>query len=110
MVILYELKKKGGLHSDLYFDNLQHYPINQFGTFALTDIQDAFDKDREAGNIIEDRWYNNASAEGILGYKLLVQTGDIDSPEDKSRVGVRNVLSQNRGVVKKKRSYSLLQE
>lgn len=63
------------------------FPTNGTSCHILrADLQTAFDKDYEAGCITQDRWYPNATAEGILGYKLLVQTGDMDSPIDKTRV------------------------
>ena len=36
--------------------------------------------------IAKDTWYPNATNEGILAYKLLVQTGDIDNPVNKDQV------------------------
>ena len=41
----------------------------------LIGLQKAFDRDYAAGCINQERWYNNASDDGILAYKLLVQTG-----------------------------------
>lgn len=42
-------------------------------------LQDAFDKDYEAGKITQ-RDYENGSDDGILAYKLLVQTGLREKP------------------------------
>lgn len=36
--------------------------------------------------IHEDGWYYNASDIAILGYKLMLQTGDLDNPTDKTKV------------------------
>ena len=52
----------------------------------LIGLQNAFDNDRKRGTITQERWFDNASADGILAYKLLVQTGRVDNPVDKSLV------------------------
>ena len=54
--------------------------------FVLSDVQEAFHRDFNANCITMDGWHPNATDEGILGYKLMVQTGDIDDPIDKNRV------------------------
>ncbi|CAH1772357.1 unnamed protein product, partial [Owenia fusiformis] len=46
----------------------------------LLDLQRAFDRDYQLGCITRDRWYDNATEDGIFAYKLLIQTGDSDSP------------------------------
>lgn len=45
----------------------------------LTGLQQAFDKDWEAGRITLNN-YRNGSDDGVLAYKLLVQTGRRDKP------------------------------
>lgn len=45
----------------------------------LTGLQQAFDKDWEAGRITLNS-YRNGSDDGVLAYKLLVQTGRRDKP------------------------------
>uniref|UniRef100_A0A3Q3JVI2 SSD domain-containing protein n=1 Tax=Monopterus albus TaxID=43700 RepID=A0A3Q3JVI2_MONAL len=45
----------------------------------LQDLQQAFDKDWEAGHITLNS-YKNGSDDGVLAYKLLVQTGRRDKP------------------------------
>ena len=52
----------------------------------LSGLQEAFDKDWKNGCITRENWFSNASEEGILAYKLLVQTGRVDNPVDKSLV------------------------
>lgn len=42
-------------------------------------LQDAFDKDYEAGKITQ-KDYENGSDDGVLAYKLLVQTGSREKP------------------------------
>lgn len=45
----------------------------------LTGLQEAFDMDWEAGRITVNS-YKNGSDDGVLAYKLLVQTGRRDKP------------------------------
>lgn len=49
-------------------------------------VQEAFDRDVKSGCITRDGWNNNATSDGRLGYKLIVQTGEADNPIDKRRV------------------------
>lgn len=48
-------------------------------------LQDAFDCDWETGKIMPNN-YKNGSDDGVLAYKLLVQTGSRDKPIDISQV------------------------
>lgn len=48
-------------------------------------LQDAFDSDWETGKIMPNN-YKNGSDDGVLAYKLLVQTGSRDKPIDVSQV------------------------
>lgn len=52
----------------------------------LKGLQTAFDNDLKNGCITRETWHANASSEAILAYKLLVQTGKVDNPVDKSLV------------------------
>ena len=52
----------------------------------LISLQEAFDRDWKNGCITQENWYPNASDDGILAYKLLVQTGRVDNPVDKTLV------------------------
>lgn len=52
----------------------------------LAGLQEAFDRDWKLGCIRREKWFANASEDGILAYKLLVQTGRVDNPVDKSLV------------------------
>ncbi|KAJ8305822.1 hypothetical protein KUTeg_016367 [Tegillarca granosa] len=61
----------------------QSYDIQFFLTFL--ELQKAFDKDKSAGNLNQDGWNSNCSHDGILAYKLIIQTGDIDNPIDRQR-------------------------
>ncbi|PBC33005.1 Protein patched [Apis cerana cerana] len=46
-----------------------------------------------SGCITQERWYKNASDDAILAYKLLVQTGHVDNPIDKSAWVSNDVLA-----------------
>lgn len=43
--------------------------------FSLV-LQEAFDKDWEAKKITYEGWLDDASDKGVMGYKLLSQTGE----------------------------------
>ena len=51
-------------------------------------MQKAFDRGKARGYLHEDerRWHSNATEEGIMGHRLIVQTGDIDEPIDRALV------------------------
>ncbi|CAH6795737.1 Ptch1 [Phodopus roborovskii] len=51
----------------------------------LQGLQDAFDSDWETGRIVPNN-YKNGSDDGVLAYKLLVQTGSRDKPIDISQL------------------------
>lgn len=53
--------------------------------FSFSGLQDAFDSDWETGKIMPNN-YKNGSDDGVLAYKLLVQTGSRDKPIDISQV------------------------
>uniref|UniRef100_A0A182SC17 SSD domain-containing protein n=2 Tax=Neocellia TaxID=44535 RepID=A0A182SC17_9DIPT len=73
----------------------------------LLNLQRAFDRDYREGRITQERWYANASNDAILAYKLLVQTGHVDNPIDKSLVTqVRLVDSE--GVINPEAFYNYL--
>ncbi|KAG7203232.1 hypothetical protein KM043_010333 [Ampulex compressa] len=73
----------------------------------LKGLQGAFDKEYGSGCITQERWYKNASDEAILAYKLLVQTGHVDNPIDKSLITqVRLVDSE--GIINPRAFYNYL--
>lgn len=73
----------------------------------LVGLQKAFDRDYKNSCINQERWFSNASVEAILAYKLLVQTGHVDNPIDKSLVTqVRLVNSE--GIINPKAFYNYL--
>ena len=64
----------------------------------LVGLQEAFDNDWKKGCITRENWFTNASDEGILAYKLLVQTGRVDNPVDKSLVRIVFITGVQKGV------------
>lgn len=73
----------------------------------LINLQSAFDRDYKLGKITQERWYRNASTDAILAYKLLVQTGYVDNPIDKSLV-TTNRLVNSEGIINPKAFYNYL--
>lgn len=73
----------------------------------FTGLQKAFDRDWNNGCITQERWYNNASDEGILAYKLLVQTGYVENPVDKSLI-MQTRLVNNEGLINPDAFYNYL--
>ncbi|UYV80467.1 PTCH1 [Cordylochernes scorpioides] len=73
----------------------------------LLDLQAAFDKDWANGCITQERWYQNASDEGIFAFKLLVQTGRVDNPIDKSLVTHGRLVDKS-GIINPKAFYNYL--
>lgn len=75
--------------------------------FNVPGLQTAFDRDWKNGCITSEFWFKNASDEGILAYKLLVQTGHVDNPIDKSLV-TQVRLVNNEGIINPKAFYNYL--
>ncbi|RWS17150.1 protein patched-like protein, partial [Dinothrombium tinctorium] len=73
----------------------------------LFGLQSAFDTDWKNGCITQERWYENASVDAILAYKLLVQTGRADNPVDKSLV-TKVRLVDEAGIINPKAFYNYL--
>lgn len=73
----------------------------------LLNLQRSFDRDLAEGRITQESWFKNASSEAILAYKLLVQTGNIDNPIDKSLV-LRGRLVNHEGIINSKAFYNYL--
>ncbi|XP_065802950.1 protein patched homolog 1 isoform X2 [Muntiacus reevesi] len=57
----------------------------------LQGLQDAFDSDWETGKIMPNN-YKNGSDDGVLAYKLLVQTGSRDKPIDITQLTKRRLV------------------
>jgi len=86
---------------------LPEFWLSLFRTW-LVKIQKAFDDDFADGKIFEGGWHaSNASADGILGYKLLVQTGHVDYPVDKTLL-LRNRLVDVHGMINPSAFYNYL--
>ncbi|KAK8775125.1 hypothetical protein V5799_031529 [Amblyomma americanum] len=73
----------------------------------LLGLQKAFDRDWKHGCITREQWFPNASDEGVLAYKLLVQTGRPDNPIDKKLVP-NGRLVDDEGLVNPKGFYNYL--
>lgn len=73
----------------------------------LINLQNAFERDYRDGKITQETWFRNASTDGILGYKLLVQTGYVDNPIDKSLIP-SNRLVDSEGIINPKAFYNYL--
>ncbi|XP_068677045.1 protein patched homolog 1-like isoform X1 [Montipora foliosa] len=72
----------------------------------LKGLQEAFDKDWEAGRITYNGWLQNASDDGVIGYKLLAQTGE---KETINRSIVRDVrLVSKKGIIRPETFYKYL--
>jgi len=73
----------------------------------LSNLQTAYDRDHSLGLISQEGWSKNASEEGILGFKLLVQTGRNDNPIDKTLVNKVKLVDSN-GIINPKAFYTYL--
>lgn len=85
---------------------LPDFWLNLFRNWLLT-LQKAFDRDYASGAISKERWYGNASVDGILAFKLLAQTGHVDNPIDKSLI-THNRLVDVEGIINPKAFYNYL--
>lgn len=71
-------------------------------------MQKAFDKDWAKKCITIETWDKSCASEnGILGYKLLVQTGNNDNPIDKSLASTARLVDEN-GIINVDTFYNLL--
>ncbi|GAB6028772.1 hypothetical protein CHUAL_004588 [Chamberlinius hualienensis] len=96
------------VHEIIKDDNggLPEFWLSLFRDWLLA-LQKAFDKDWRDGNINQERWFPNASDEGILAYKLLVQTGYVDNPIDKTLI-TQHRLVDSEGIIHPKAFYNYL--
>lgn len=85
---------------------LPDFWLNLFRKWLL-ELQQAFDRDYASGSISKERWYGNASVDGILAFKLLAQTGHVDNPIDKSLIS-HNRLVDDEGIINPKAFYNYL--
>ena len=74
----------------------------------LVKLQDAFDDDFADGFIHEKGWNKEkASVDGILAYKLLIQTGHVEYPVDETLL-TRNRLVDSHGIINRNAFYNYL--
>lgn len=73
----------------------------------LRGLQLAFDREYRDGCITQERWYKNASEEAILAYKLLVQTGHVDNPIDKTLITQVRLVDSD-GIINPRAFYNYL--
>ncbi|XP_036434257.1 protein patched homolog 1 [Colossoma macropomum] len=79
--LLYEMHQRFGAVKYILREDNGQLPLMWLHYFRdwLQGLQEAFDKDWEAGRITQGN-YKNGSDDGVLAYKLLVQTGRRDKP------------------------------
>ncbi|GFR30951.1 protein patched [Trichonephila clavata] len=73
----------------------------------LLGLQKAFDEHWDSGCITQEGWCKNATDDAIMAYKLLVQTGRVDNPIDKSLVKTVQLVDAN-GIINTKPFYNYL--
>ncbi|NP_001310737.1 protein patched-like [Parasteatoda tepidariorum] len=73
----------------------------------LIGLQKAFDEEWKKGCITQENWCSNATDDSIMAYKLLVQTGRIDNPVDKSLVKSMRLVDSS-GIINPKAFYNYL--
>ena len=84
---------------------LPEFWLSLFRTW-LTKLQEAYDHDKERGYINYEGWTEDATDDAILAYKLLVQTGHVDYPVDKSLL--RNNRLVEEGIINPNAFYNYL--
>lgn len=65
--------------------NLSNYSCLIHSVILLSDLQHSFDIGIASGHFHSSGWHPNATDNAVLAYKLLIQTGDIDNPIDKTQ-------------------------
>ena len=95
------------VHNIIKDDNggLPEFWLSLFRTW-LSKLQDAYDTDLAAGFLDEEGWKEGASDDAILAYKLLVQTGHVDYPIDKSLLGRTRLVTD--GIINPDAFYNYL--
>ncbi|XP_074642065.1 protein patched homolog 1-like [Tubulanus polymorphus] len=91
------IKKEDGTLPDFWLEIFRQW---------VAGLQHSFDKDVARGCIVKDRWYSNASDEGVLGYKLMLQTGDLNNPTDKNNVMSNRLVRED--IINEKAFYNYL--
>lgn len=75
--------------------------------YNIPGLQNAFDHEWNLGYIKQEGWNQSASNEAILAYKLMVQTGRVENPVDKSLL-TSNRLVKEDGIINPKAFYHYL--
>ena len=73
----------------------------------LVKLQNIFDDHYAEGKYKSDGWYENATEEGILAFKLMVQTGHVDYPVDFT-LQSRNRLVDEHGIINPNAFYNYM--
>lgn len=73
----------------------------------LKGLQAAYDKDYRSGCITQEGWFDNATDDAILAYKLMVQTGHVDNPIDNYLFN-QTRLVDSEGIVNPRAFYNYL--
>ncbi|CAK6434115.1 unnamed protein product [Pipistrellus nathusii] len=91
--LLYELHRSFSTVKYVMLEENKQLPKTWLHYFRdwLQGLQDAFDSDWESGKIMPNN-YKNGSDDGVLAYKLLVQTGSRDKPIDISQLTKRRLV------------------
>ncbi|XP_046629599.1 protein patched isoform X1 [Neodiprion virginianus] len=73
----------------------------------LKGLQAAFDRDYSRGCVVQEEWFKNASDDAILAYKLMVQTGHVDNPIDKTLINQTRLVDSD-GIINPRAFYNYL--
>lgn len=73
----------------------------------LLGLQKAFDEDWNNGCITSEGWFPNATDDAVMAYKLLVQTGHVDHPVDRSLVQQTRLVNSE-GIINPDAFYNYL--
>lgn len=88
----------GGLNmNDFWLANFRDY---------LVDLQEEFDDNLENHCITNDKWYNNATENAVLAFKLLAQTGIVEFPVDRTQIMNKKLVRE--GIIDPKAFYNYL--
>ncbi|RXM35062.1 Protein patched-like 1 [Acipenser ruthenus] len=106
--LLYDLHKRFGTVKYILREDNGQLPRMWLHYFRdwLQGLQDAFDSDWEAGKITYNN-YNNGSDDGVLAYKLLVQTGNRDKPINFNQLTKQRLVDAD-GIINPNSFYSYL--
>lgn len=72
----------------------------------LNDLQEEFDRSRSQNCFTTEKWFPNATEKAVLAFKLLAQTGVVESPVDKSQIFKKKLVEND--IIGQKAFYNLL--